>query len=110
MPFFIKVLVSSLVIAVSTEIAKRNPSLGGLILALPLTSVIAFAFMGYQGTSVGELSSYAKSTLIFVPISLIFFLPFVISPLQEWSFLAKFLTGLFSLTLVNVLMMKLKVL
>ena len=102
----IKILISAIVIATSTEVAKRNPSVGGLILALPIVSIIAFAFMGYQGTEPSELSSYAKSTLIFIPVSLVFFLPFVIPSLQSWSFLYKFSLGIFTLTILNLVIIK----
>jgi hypothetical protein len=90
MIFIFKILVSSLLIALSTEVAKRNPSFGGLILALPLTSIIAYVFMGYQGSDSSTLAAYAKSTLIFVPISLVFFLPFIIPLFEGWNFMTKF--------------------
>lgn len=110
MIFVTKILASSIIIAISTEIAKRNPSWGGLILALPLTSIVAFLFMGYQGTDSQALSAYAKSTLIFVPVSLIFFLPFVLPYFHSWSFILKFSLGIFSLTLINIILIKLKIL
>lgn len=110
MIFILKVLISSIIIAVSTEVAKRNPGFGGLILALPLTSIIAFAFMGYQNADANSLSNYAKSTLVFVPISLVFFLPFVIPSFQHWNFLYKFFLGIVSLTALNWILIKTKVL
>ena len=99
MLYVFKLLLSSAIIATSTEVAKRSPALGGMILALPLVSIISYAIMGIEGADATVMSSYAKSTLIFVPISLVFFLPFVIPFFQDWSFIAKFLVGLGALTL-----------
>jgi hypothetical protein len=108
--FIFKILISSILIAMSTEIAKKNPSVGGIILALPLVSIIAFAFMGYQGADAKSMSTYAKSTLVFVPISLVFFLPFAIPFTQGWSFLSKFILGISVLTIINIVLIKSKVL
>lgn len=110
MYYIVKILISSAVIATSTEVAKRNPALGGLILALPLVSIISFAFMGFQGSDPTTLTSYAKSTLIFVPISLVFFLPFVLPIFAEWTFIAKFISGLVYLIAINFVLLKLKLL
>lgn len=109
MSFIIKTLLSSVLIAVSTEIAKRNPGLGGIILALPLTSMIAFIFMGAQGADPHSLSEYAKSMFIFVPISLVFFLPFIIPMTQNWNFSLKFFLGFFTLVLLNFILIKTKI-
>jgi hypothetical protein len=39
--FIAKVLVSALVVAIGTEVAKRDSFWGALLVALPLTSVLA---------------------------------------------------------------------
>jgi hypothetical protein len=104
--YFIKIIISATIIAVSTELAKRHATLGGLILSLPLTSLLAYLIMGYENADVKTLTSYARSTLIFVPVSLIFFLPFALPIFDEWSFLLKFISGLSALILSNFVLMK----
>jgi len=106
MTYFVKILISSLIITFSTEVAKRNPSFGGLILSLPLTSLIAYLIMGFEKASPQLLNDYAKSTLIFVPASLIFFVPFVLPQIGDWSFISKFSIGLVSLILINIFLSK----
>ena len=106
MPFLVKTIISALIISLSTTLAKKNPSLGGLILALPIVSIIAFAILGYEGTDPNVLKIYAKSTLVLVPISLVFFVPFVIPFLDHYSFLTKFSCGLSALIIINLVLIK----
>lgn len=106
MLFFIKVLVSALIITLSTEIAKRSPTLGGLILALPISSIIAFAVMGFEGTDPVAFTTYAKTVFILVPVSLIFFLPFILPWFQTWPVVGKFALGISALTLCNFILIK----
>lgn len=42
--FILKIFIAAGLIALSSLIAKSNPKLGGFILALPLTTMIAFLF------------------------------------------------------------------
>jgi hypothetical protein len=42
---FLKALISGLIISASLEAARRSPNLGGLILSLPLISVITFYWL-----------------------------------------------------------------
>jgi hypothetical protein len=41
----IKALLSGVIIAAASEVAKRNPGFGALILALPLLSILAFIWL-----------------------------------------------------------------
>jgi hypothetical protein len=40
-----KALLSGIIVAVVSEVAKRNPSLGGLIVSLPLVSILAVIWL-----------------------------------------------------------------
>ena len=40
-----KALLSGIIIAIASEIAKRSPALGALILSLPLVSILAFIWL-----------------------------------------------------------------
>lgn len=57
--FIIKTMVSAIIIAIVSTLARKYPNLGGLIASLPLTSLLAFIWL-YQETqsiqSVSELS------------------------------------------------------
>ena len=41
----LKALLSGVIVAAASEVAKRNPGVGALILALPLLSILAFIWL-----------------------------------------------------------------
>jgi hypothetical protein len=57
-----------------------------------------------------SMAIYAKSTLVMVPLSLVFFIPFILPSLAEFNFATKYIAGLFSLILVNGIAFKFKLL
>ncbi|WP_251055692.1 MULTISPECIES: DUF3147 family protein [Exiguobacterium] len=65
--FLVKVLSSALVIGLVTEVARRSPSLGGVLSALPVVSLISFAWLVKQGSERAELSTFLKSVLLGLP-------------------------------------------
>jgi hypothetical protein len=76
MPFLIKVVVSALVVALASELAKRSTLLGSVLVALPLTSILALTWL-YLDTGRTE-PVIALSTGIFWAVlpSLLFFVLF----------------------------------
>ena len=78
MEFIIKSIVGGIIIASVVTVAQRgNPTLGALILGIPLTSVVSILFMYYSGVDVTVFTQLAKETIIFVLVSLVFFPLFV---------------------------------
>jgi len=77
--FVFKAALSGVLIALISEIARRFPSLGGLIASLPLISILAIIWLWRDtGGDVAQVASHARATLWFVIPSLPFFivLPF----------------------------------
>ena len=74
--FIVKVLVSALVIAAATEVAKRHPFWGAVIIALPLTSILAMSWLYAETRDNALLTQFARDIFVIVPVSLVFFLPF----------------------------------
>lgn len=73
--FLLKAIISGILIAVISEVARRFPSFGGLIASLPLVSVIAILWLWSDtGGDKGLVASHARATLWFVVPSLPFFL------------------------------------
>lgn len=70
----IKILVSALVIWTVSELGKRSGKVGGLILSLPLTSMIALTWLWLETRDPGKVAAVSTETLIFVLPSLVFFL------------------------------------
>ncbi|MED1864459.1 DUF3147 family protein [Fictibacillus nanhaiensis] len=58
-----KILISAGVIAAVTEIARRLPSYGGMIAALPLVSLLSIIWLYVQGEQNKTLSNFALGVL-----------------------------------------------
>ncbi len=70
----LKALLSGLMIAVVSEIAKRSPGLGGLIASLPLVSVLGMMWLWRDTHDTMRLASHGEATFWFVLPSLPMFL------------------------------------
>lgn len=92
--FVAKVAVSALVIAAATEVAKRNPFWGALLIALPLTSILAMSWLYFDTRDNQLLTQFAKDIFVLVPVSLVFFLPFWLEKKTQFGFLANMALGL----------------
>jgi F0F1-type ATP synthase assembly protein I len=66
----IKALISGLVIAAASEVARRSPGLGGLIAALPLTSLLALAWLWRDGPDPVRAADFITGTGLYVLASL----------------------------------------
>jgi hypothetical protein len=62
----IKALLSGVIIAVVSEVAKRNPAIGAIILSLPLISILAFIWLWRDTGDTEGIASLAQSTFWFV--------------------------------------------
>ena len=76
MIFLIKILLAASVIAFASWLSGKKPELSGFIIALPIASIIAIAFSYLEHKNTENTVIFAKSILVGVPVSYIFFLPF----------------------------------
>ena len=76
-----KLFLTAGIIVVITEVAKKSDKFGGLIAALPLTTILIIIWMYYEGASSEKLSKHMSYTLFFVLPTLPMFavFPYVIS-------------------------------
>ena len=77
--FLLKVGVSALVIAVASELARRQAWFGALIASLPLTSILAMIWLWRDGTEPAQIAAFATSIFWLVIPSLLLF---VVMPLM----------------------------
>ncbi len=94
MLFVIKIFISAGLIAFASWLAGKNPRLAGFIIALPLTSVLTLFWMYWQYRDMNKLNEFAVSILAAVPLSLVFFLPFVLNRWLKMSFAVTMIFGL----------------
>jgi F0F1-type ATP synthase assembly protein I len=70
--FLVKIIVSALIIAGISELAKKLPSLGGLIAAMPLTTLLALIWL-YAETGDYQLAHTFTRSVLFAIIPTVFF-------------------------------------
>ncbi len=69
-----KAALSGLLVLAVSEIAKRSPSLGGLVASLPLISVLGMVWLWRDTHDTTRMAAHAQSTFWFVLPSLPMFL------------------------------------
>lgn len=91
--FVAKVVVSALVIALATEVAKRDLFFGALLVALPLTSLLAMTWLYAETRDNALVTRFARDILVLVPMSLVFFVPFLLETRTRLGFVPNLLAG-----------------
>lgn len=88
MLFIVKAVVSGLIVALVSTIARRYPGWGGLLASLPLVSVLAMLWLYGETREPERVAALASSTFWFILPSLPMFLviPWMIR--SGWSFAA----------------------
>ena len=98
MLFAFKIFLSAGVIAFSSWLSGKRPELAGFFMALPLATllVLPFSFMEYQDAE--KTVKFAQSIFLAVPLSLLFFIPFLLANKLMWNFWGLYGAGLILLT------------
>ena len=96
--FFIKVLISAIVISFTSWLAGKRPEIAGFIIALPIASLLALIFSHLQYKDSAASITFAKSILIGVPVSWLFFLPFFFAQKFDYGFWISYGIGITLLT------------
>lgn len=93
MLFVIKTIAAGMIIAFTSWLAGRKPVLAGLIVALPLLSMLSILFSYAEYRNMQKINEFAVSILIAVPLSLVFFLPFLLNRWLKMNFFISFSLG-----------------
>ena len=72
--FIVKCVLSGIIIAAVSEIAKRSPALGALIVSLPLVSLLGILWLWRDTGDIERIANHAESTFWYVLPSLPMFL------------------------------------
>ena len=82
-----KLFVSAGFIVLISEIAKRNDKFGGMIAALPLTTLLVIFWMHFEGASAPKIANHITYTLFFIAptLPMFFLFPWLIG---KFGFLA----------------------
>ncbi len=101
----IKALVSGALIALASEIARRNPGWGGLVASLPLVSLLTMLWLWRDTGDAARIADLALSSTAYVTASLSAFVVLVLLlrrgvaiPLAMLAFIALGMTGYVAMT------------
>ena len=92
--FAAKIFVAALVIGYASWLSDKKPVLAGFIVALPLVSILALLFSYIEHKDPQASITFAKSILFGVPISYLFFLPFLLADRLHLVFWQSYVSGL----------------
>ena len=84
--YLVKLLVSAAVIVLASELAKRSGWLGALLVALPLTSLLAMFWLYHDTGDARQVALLARSIFWLVLPTLALFLAFPWAVDRGWGF------------------------
>lgn len=102
--FITKALISGVIIAIVSEVAKRQPGLGALIASLPLISVMGMIWLWREKPDVANMAEHSTATFWYVLPSLPMFLLIPMLLNRGFAFWVSLLAGCI-LTIVLYLLM-----
>ncbi|NCP11953.1 MAG: DUF3147 family protein [Sphingomonadales bacterium] len=84
----IKAAISGLIIAIASEVARRSPALGALVIALPTATILAMVWLWRDTGDAAKVAALTQGTVFYVLATLPFF--FVVPWLLRsgWGFWA----------------------
>jgi hypothetical protein len=95
----LKGIIAGAIIVAVTEIGPKYPRIGGLLLTLPLISILAFVMAWTKQGDLPAISALAKETLILVPLGLPFFIPLAFASRLNLGFWSAIGSGLLLATI-----------
>lgn len=106
----LKIAISAIVIAFASWLSGKKPELAGFIIALPLGTMLVLLFSYAEYHDPAASIRFAKSILTAVPMSLLFFVPFLLADKLPFGFWGLYAAGFALLVLgyfAHTFMMKL---
>lgn len=88
-----KLFISAGLISFTSWLASRQPKLAGFLLALPISSMLALLLFQAEYHDSEKAAAFAKSIFFAVPLSLLFFVPFLFVDRLKWPFGVMYLSG-----------------
>ena len=76
MEFFLKALISGILVASVSMMALRNATMAALLMGIPFTAFLAMIFMWYSGIDAETFAKFSFETTYFVLTSPVFFVIF----------------------------------
>jgi len=103
MLLLLKILTSSLVIVLITEIAKKHALLGGFIAVLPINIMLSLFWLYFENKNVQLLSTFTQSAIFGIFPTLLFLISIAFMFNKQCSFATSVLISLLVLVCFAVL-------
>ncbi|MFI5380622.1 MAG: hypothetical protein ACHRHE_15095 [Tepidisphaerales bacterium] len=91
-------MLMGLVVAAVSEIARRFPRVGSLVLTMPIVIPAVFVVMYLRDRNLQPIARMARDVLILIPLALPFFLPMAFAHRLGLGFWPALATGLLLVT------------
>ena len=88
------VVLSSALISAAVWLSRTSPQLGGFVISLPLSTLIALVLARVQGDRPEQAFDLAKSIFVALPATLVFFVPFLVAGRLKLGFWTCYITGI----------------
>jgi hypothetical protein len=92
-----KIAIAAILISYVSWLSDKKTSLAGFLTALPLTTLLALAFAQMEWGDQKQSVEYAKSIFVAIPVSLLFFVPFLLAQKFNLGFWTCYISGVFML-------------
>jgi uncharacterized membrane protein (GlpM family) len=76
MYFFLKILITSIIVVLISEISRRSTVFAGILASIPLTSLLALSWIYIERQDVEEIALLSRNIMLMIPPSLAFFVVF----------------------------------
>lgn len=97
--FIFKVFISAIILSFASWLSLKKPSLAGFVISIPIVSIISIALSYFEHRNIEKTVLFAKSILVGIPVSLMFFIPFFFSKNLSMNFFYIYLLGIILLVL-----------
>jgi len=88
-----KIFISTSIIVFSSWLAGKKPGLAGFIFALPISTLLVIPLHYKEWNDAGKTVEFAKSIFFSVPLSLVFFIPFLFAQKYQLNFWTMYSSG-----------------
>ncbi|OGQ17665.1 MAG: hypothetical protein A3B70_08065 [Deltaproteobacteria bacterium RIFCSPHIGHO2_02_FULL_40_11] len=92
--FFLNIFISATAISFCAWLSNKYPVLAGFMIALPLSTLLVLPLSYFQYQDPQNTITLAKSILVALPITFLFFVPFFLSQKFSLSFWACYGLGI----------------
>lgn len=89
----LNILLTSTILSVVLWISKTDPTIGGFLISLPISTLIVLALSRIQTGDAGNTFALAKSIFVGFPLTALFFVPFLLSEKLNLGFWTSYFIG-----------------